>query len=99
MVLDFWHPLSFDILKRRIRYNRKADKKDVGLWVGQRSQTVVVLLPSGIPESKVDGLAIDHHVRAVVVENSRDVLSGERVGGVGNEEARFTDGSISHYDA
>lgn len=55
--------------------DREADEEDVSLGVRERAETVVIFLTGSIPETQVDGLAIDHHVRAVVVKHSRDVLA------------------------
>lgn len=60
--------------------------------------TDVVFLSSCIPESEVDRLSVDHDVRAVVVEDCRNVLTGERIRGVRNQETRLSDGSVSDDD-
>ena len=60
----------------------EGDEEDVGLRVRERTQPVVILLPRGIPKAEVDRLAVDHHVRRVVVEHGGDVVLGESVGGV-----------------
>lgn len=56
------------IFKRRRTYQREADEKDVRLRVRQRSEPVVVLLASRVPQAQVDGLSIDHDISGVVVE-------------------------------
>ena len=61
--------------------DREADEEDVGLGVRERAETVVILLTGSIPETQVDGLAVDHHVGAVVVKHSRDVLAVVGEGG------------------
>lgn len=53
---------------------REAYEEHVGLWVGERPQSVVVLLPRSIPETQVDRLAIHHHVRGVVVESGDFIM-------------------------
>ena len=60
------------------------------LRVGERSETVVVLLTGCVPESEVDGLAVDHDVGRVVVEHGWDVLPGKGVCGVADQEACLT---------
>ncbi len=40
-----------------------------------------------VPEAQADWFSVDHDVCRVVVEDGRDVLSGEGVCGVGNEQA------------
>lgn len=50
------------------------------LGIAQRSKAVVVLLSRGIPESEVDGLPIDHYVRAeAFTGQQREVMECTRV--------------------
>lgn len=81
--LDRWRIsyLGADIVKRRRADDGKANEKDVGLGVGQRAKTLVILLTGGIPETQADGLAIDHDAGRVVVEARGALTSGD-------EEAR-----------
>jgi hypothetical protein len=67
--------LCLYVLKRRRADETKADEEDVCLWVRQRPKTVVVLLSCGIPEAEVDGLAVDHDIGRVIVEDRRDVFA------------------------
>jgi hypothetical protein len=60
--------LGLDVLEGRRRDEGEADEEDVGLRVGQRTKTVVILLSGGIPETEVDGLSIDHDIGRVVVK-------------------------------
>jgi len=99
VVLNFRGPLGLNVLKRVGRDDGEADEEDIGLGVAQRTETIVVLLTSSIPEAQVDGLAINHHVRRVVVEHSGDVFAGERIGGVRDEKAGLTDRTITDNDA
>ena len=41
----------------------------------------------------------DHHSHGIVVKHSRHVLWGELVGGVGDQQAGFTDGSVTNNNA
>ena len=48
--------------------------------------------------------ASSHHPHSpidspVIIEDSGDVLSRKRIGGIRDEQARFTYGSVSNYDA
>ena len=45
----------------------------MGVGVRERSETVVVFLAGGIPQSELDVLAIDLHVGDVVLEDCRYV--------------------------
>jgi len=60
--------LGFDVLERRRADKGEGDEEDIGLRVGERAKTIVIFLTGGIPETKVDGLAVDHHVGRVVVK-------------------------------
>ena len=55
--------------------DREADEENVGLRVRERPQAIVIFLACRIPQTEVDGLAVHHDVRAVVVEHRGDVLS------------------------
>jgi hypothetical protein len=50
VVLDLWRPLFLHILKRRRRNSGEADDKNIGLWVRQWSQAVVVFLPCSVEQ-------------------------------------------------
>lgn len=45
----------------------------MGVGVGERAETVVILLAGGIPEGELDVLAIDLDIGDVVLEDSGDV--------------------------
>ena len=55
---------------------READEEYVSLGVGQRPETVIVLLASSIPKAERDSLVIDHHVGRVVVEDYERMAFG-----------------------
>ena len=65
---DFREPLVCDVFKRRGIHDRETDKEDIGLRIGERSESVVVLLSSCVPEIEAHKLSIDVHVLRVVVE-------------------------------
>ena len=67
--------------------------------VAERAQAVVILLTGSIPESQTDGLVVDHDTRRVVVEDGRDVLAREGVGGVGDEQTCLADGTVTGDNA
>jgi len=69
------------------------------LRVAERAQAVVVFLTGGIPKSQADRLVVNHDTRRVVVENGRDVLAREGVGGVGDEQTCLADGTVAGDDA
>ena len=82
VMLELGVPLLLHVLEGRARDEGEGDEDDVGLRVRERTQPGGILLPRGIPKAEVDRLAVDHHVRRVVVEHGRDVVLGEGVGGV-----------------
>ena len=49
-VLHLWGPLLGDIFQRVWGVYGKAHKNDICVWVGERSQSVVILLSSCIPQ-------------------------------------------------
>ena len=91
VVVDFRVPLGANVLEGRGVRDGEAEQEDVRLRVRQGPQAVVVLLARRVPETQVDGLSVDHHVRRVIVKHRRNVLSGKRVRRVRDQQARFTD--------
>ena len=91
--------LRLNIVKTRRADNAEADQEDVRLRVAQRPKPIIVFLSRRVPQAQADGLVVHHHARAVVVEDGRDVLAGEGVGGVGDEQTGFADGSVACDDA
>ena len=61
--------LFFDVFKRRWRDDWEADEEDVGLWIRQRPQSVVILLAGRVEEPKRVRLAANHDRHRVIVEN------------------------------
>ena len=61
------------VVERIGRVDGKADEDNVGVGVGERAETVVILLAGGIPEGELDVLAIDLDIGDVVLEDSGDV--------------------------
>ena len=43
-----------------------------------------------VPQPEVDGSPVHHDIGRVVVEHRRDVLTGEGIGRVADEQASFT---------
>lgn len=95
MVFDFRKPLGFDVIERRRADDGETDKEDICLRVGQRSETVVILLAGGIPQTQANRSTIHHHTRGVVIENGWDVFPGEGVGCVGDQEACLANSTIT----
>jgi len=82
MVLNFGHPFRANVFERSGRDDRETDEEDVGLRIGEGSESIVIFLSSSIPETKIDRFVIDHDVRRVVVEHRGDVFARESVRGV-----------------
>lgn len=68
VVLYFWKPLGLYVVEGRGADDGETNQEYIGLWVGQGSQSVVILLASSVPESQADGLSIDHDAGGVVIE-------------------------------
>ena len=91
--------LGLDVVENRRRNDAEANEEDIGLRVAERTQAVVIFLTRSVPQSQADGLVVDHDARRVVVEDGRDVLAGEGVGGVGDEQTCLADGTVTGDDA
>ncbi len=73
MSVDASVPLCGYVLQRIPTRNGKSYEYDMCLRVSQWSQPFVVFLASGVPESELDGFAVDAAVGDVVFEDSWDV--------------------------
>lgn len=69
----FRDPLLLNIVERVGRVDSEADENDVRVRVGKGTETIVVFLAGGIPESEFDVTAIDLDVGNVVLKNGGDV--------------------------
>lgn len=65
--------LLLDVIKGIRRIDREANQNDMGVRVGERTESVVVFLTRRIPKSEFNVLAINLDIRDVVLENSGDV--------------------------
>ena len=76
--------LLLDVVKRIGRVDGEANQDNVRIGVGERAETVVIFLASGIPEGELDVLAINLDVGDIVLENGGDVdlWKRELVGGL-----------------
>ncbi len=68
--------LLLDVVQRVGRVHGEANQDDVRVRVGQRAETIVVLLAGGIPERQLDVLAVDLDIGHVVLEDGGDVDLG-----------------------
>ena len=60
---------------------------------------VILILSCCVPQAQGDRSPVDHEWCGVGVEHGGDVLAGEGVGGVGDEEAGLPNGAVAHHDA
>lgn len=60
-----------NVLITRRADQREADQEHIGLGIRERTESVVILLPSSIPQSEGDGLPIDHYIGRVVIKYCR----------------------------
>jgi hypothetical protein len=65
--------LFLDVVQRVGGVNGEADEDDMGVGVGERTKTVVILLASGIPKGELNMLSVDLDIGNVVFEDSWDV--------------------------
>ena len=86
-VVDLWVPLARHVLKGDGICDGKADEENICVGVTQRTQTVVLFLSGRVPQAELDGLLARRKVHDVVVKHRRDVILGEAVVGVADEEA------------
>ena len=67
-MLDFREPFGLDIVKGRGADDRETDQKDIGLRVREWPKSIIILLPSSIPQSQADWFSIHHDTRRIIVE-------------------------------
>lgn len=72
-VKNLGDPLLLNVVERIGRVDGEADEDDVGIRVGEGTESVVILLSGGIPEGELDALAVDNNVGDVVLENGGNV--------------------------
>jgi hypothetical protein len=65
-----------DVVERVWGVDGEADENDVGVGVGERTETIVVLLTSGIPQGEFNVLSINFYVGNVVLEDGWDIDLG-----------------------
>lgn len=85
MVVSLWGcccnvPVShlfLHVLERVRQVDSKADKDNMRVGVGERSETIVVLLSGGIPEGEFDSTAVDLDICDIVFEDGWNVVLWE----------------------
>lgn len=65
--------LLFNVFERVRRVDGEADQNDVGIWVREGTETVVIFLASRIPQGQLDVLAINLDIGDIVLKDSGDV--------------------------
>ena len=60
---------------------------------------VILVLPCCVPQAQGDWSPVDHEWCGVGVEDGGDVLAGEGVGGVADEETGLAHGAVPHHHA
>jgi hypothetical protein len=86
---DFWPPLKtlaytahsvsylvYNIFQRSRAIYREADKKEICVWVTERSKSVVLFLTSSIPKGEFNRFPGWNMCRIcnIVLENSRNII-------------------------
>lgn len=95
IMIDFRVPLVQSIFQRSRADDRVHNHEHICLRIGQRSQSIVILLTSSVPKIEVNHLVVHHHIAGVVVKDSWNVVSGKSIRGVANEEGCLANGSIT----
>ena len=65
--------LLLDVVKRIGRVDGEADEDNVRVGVGERAETVVIFLASGIPKGKLYVLAVHLDIGDIVLKDGGDV--------------------------
>ena len=97
VVAHLWMPLVPHILIGGRAGNGETDDKHVGLRVGECAEAVVLLLARCVPQVQVHRAPVHCTLGAVIVEHCGDVLLGEGVGCVADEQACLAHSSIAHH--
>jgi len=97
--LEFWLPLVENVFERISGDEAKANEKHIRLWVTEGAKSVIVLLPSSVPQREINDGLINSDVAVVVVEHGRDVVLGNLIRAVAHHDAGFSDGAIANSNA
>lgn len=95
MVRDFWIPLGFDVFVRSRRDNRVAHQENVGSWIREWSDSVVVLLAGSVPHAERNLLVLEFYLSSIVIEDGWDVVLWELVVHVHVQQARLSNGTVA----
>eukprot|EP01085_Mycamoeba_gemmipara_P002513 Mycagemm_TRINITY_DN9690_c0_g1::TRINITY_DN9690_c0_g1_i1::g.2513::m.2513 type:complete len:117 gc:universal TRINITY_DN9690_c0_g1_i1:333-683(+) len=98
-MVDLQMPLALNVIERRGRDDREAEKENVGFRIAERTETRILFLAGSIPQGKVDKLAVYLNTGGKVVENGGHVVHWESVLCVANQQAGLTDSTVADYDA
>jgi len=82
VMVHLGEPLFLHVLERSRGRNAKANKENVGLWIGEGTEAVVILLTSGIEQAQCIRIIANHYGYCVVIEYCRDIFTWELVGSV-----------------
>ena len=74
--------LLLDVVERVWRVDGETDQDDMRVGVGERAESVVIFLASGIPEGEFDVLAVNLDIGDIVLEDGRDVDLHKCIGSV-----------------
>ena len=113
MMFDLRTPFWGNIFKGWRTDYREADEEDVSLRVGERPQSVVVLLAGRVPEAQRHRDSVTNHRGRVIVKPGHqqseqsdglrmhlhcwDIFSGETVCGVGYQHTSLPHRPVTHH--
>ena len=72
MMFDLRTPFRGHIFKGWRTDYWETDEEDVSLWVGERSEPVVILLTRGVPETQRHRDSVTNHRGRVIVETTKE---------------------------
>jgi len=94
----FRDPLLLYVIQRIGGVYSETDKDDMGIRVGEGSETIVVLLSSRIPKRQLNMFSVNLDIGNVILEYSWDVNLRECSLGEYNEQAGLSTSTISNDD-
>jgi len=89
------YPLLLDVVEGVRTVDSEADEDDVGIRVGQGSETVIIFLTGGIPQGKLDVFTVNLDISDVVLEHGRYVDLGESALGEDDKETGLSASTVA----
>jgi len=91
-------PLLLNVVQRVRGVNGEADQDDMGVGITERTETVIVLLSSRIPQGKLDVLSIDFDIGHIVLEHGGNINLRESSFREDDQQASLSASTITNND-